>query len=344
MRWPPYRIDNLTSLTVRFRQQMISQGEGTTAAVATSVSVSSVPVSSNPATATATPNTAGAMSASAARHIDDAADAAFSVAVSSSSSSFDAPTAKHAAGAAALTTSSVEEFPDGYPQQASGDDDDEAIPVAVAEAVPAEPFNGYGASGGAPIHRQPGGSWSGAAGGYRGSSGGGELVPWDVVPSRSSSIYTWDFPRCVNAAASVLGATAGASSSSSSSQSAGSGGSGQGVEKCIRVEFLQGEEGQGAGPGPGGSMKEHWVGLEINLDELAVEKMLDLQRSLPSLSDALAEGFLLYREGGRAAGGGHYQQSWRTVYCVLNAAVLYVFKDASRRELVEGGLLVLGYC
>ena len=148
---------------------MISQGEGTTAAVATSVSVSSVPVSSNPATATATPNTAGAMSASAARHIDDAADAAFSVAVSSSSSSFDAPTAKHAAGAAALTTSSVEEFPDGYPQQASGDDDDEAIPVAVAEAVPAEPFNGYGASGGAPIHLQPGGSWSGAANWCRGT-------------------------------------------------------------------------------------------------------------------------------------------------------------------------------
>ena len=106
------------------------------------------------------------------------------------------------------------------------------------------------------------------------------------------------------------------------------------------MEFLQGEEGQGSGQGSGGGIKEHWVGLEINLDELAVDKMLDLQRSLPSLSDAFAEGFLLYREGGRGTGGGHYQQPWRTVYCVLNAAVLYVFKDASRRELVEGRQLV----
>ena len=263
---------------------------------------------------------------------DVAADASAKVTVSSSYDA--AAAAKTTTSAAALTAEDAEGYSDGQLQENGDDNDEAAIPVAVAEAVTADTFAGFGASGGAPIHLHPGGS-AGLAGGYRGSSGGGgELVPWDVVPSRSSSIYTWDFPRCVNAAASAQGTAAGASSSSS--QGSGTGGSSQGVEKCIRVEFLQGEEGQGPSSGSGLGLKEHWVGLEINLDELAVEKMMDLQRSLPSLSDALAEGFLLYREGGRGAGGGHYQQSWRTVYCVLNAAVLYVFKDASRRELVEG--------
>ena len=283
------------------------------------------------------------MPASGARHIGEAADATGSVTVSSSSSTFDG---RDAAGATASVPSSTEGSSDSHPHHPSGDDevdDDDVIPVA--EAVSAEPFTGYGVSVGAPIHLQ--GVSTDVAGGYSGSSGGGEqVIPWDVVPSRSSSIYSWDFPRCVNVAGSAMGMAAGASSSSmssSSSQSAGSGGSGQGIEKCIRVEFLQGEEGQGAGSGSGGGIKEHWVGLEINLDELAVEKMMDLQRSLPSLADALAEGFLLYREGGRGAGGSHYQQAWRTVYCVLNSAVLYVFKDASRRELVEGRQLVSVY-
>ena len=338
---------------MRFRQQLVSQGEGAAAAVATSVSVSSAPVPHSPATAKVTANTAGVMPASGARHIGEAADATGSVTVSSSSSSiFDGRAAATAAtkiapGTTTSVPSSAEGSFESHPHHPSGDDeDDDVIPVAVAEAVSAEPFTGFGVSSGAPIHLQ-GVSTGVTGGGYSGTSGGGEqVIPWDVVPSRSSSIYTWDFPRCVNVAGSAMGMAAGASSSSmssSSSQGTGSGGSGQGIEKCIRVEFLQGEEGQGSGSGSGGGVKEHWVGLEINLDELAVEKMMDLQRSLPSLADALAEGFLLYREGGRGAGGGHYQQAWRTVYCVLNSAVLYVFKDASRRELVEGRQLVSVY-
>ena len=57
-------------------------------------------------------------------------------------------------------------------------DEDDAIPVAVAEAVPSEPFGGFGPSGGMPIHLQSSGGSGSTAVGYGGGSpgGGGEQV------------------------------------------------------------------------------------------------------------------------------------------------------------------------
>lgn len=84
-------------------------------------------------------------------------------------------------------------------------------------------------------------------------------------------------------------------------------------DKVLRIEFAQGPT--------------LWEPVDVQLDEVGTKpKTVTLRRSLPSLGNPLAEGYLQHQE--------NKDDSWLKVYCILKTDVFFMFQDDTRSDLI----------
>lgn len=104
---------------------------------------------------------------------------------------------------------------------------------------------------------------------------------FDFLSSRSSSSYSWDYPKT--------------------------------GDKTLRVEFAQGPQ--------------LFEAVDVNLDDVGAKpKTITLRRSLPSLGNPLAEGYLMRQD--------IKEDAWVPTYCILKADVFFMFSDDTRSDLL----------